>query len=83
MFILLCLSGNWMRHNNGRAFSTKDNDNDNYSTNCAVSRGAWWHGACSNSWLNGKDSKYYYWHGYKYNKTKMMIRKIYYKSSKK
>ncbi|XP_052090050.1 angiopoietin-2-like isoform X2 [Mytilus californianus] len=65
--------GNYMAHNNGRAFSTKDNDN---SHKCAVGHGAWWHGACSNSWLNGMDSKHYYWHGYKYNKTKMMIRKI-------
>ncbi|XP_071135872.1 angiopoietin-2-like [Mytilus edulis] len=69
-------AGNRMVHNNGRAFSTKDKDNDNYhSNNCAVSSGAWWHGACSNSWLNGKSSKYY-WSGFKYNKTKMMIRKI-------
>ncbi|CAC5404354.1 FCN [Mytilus coruscus] len=69
-------AGNRMRHNNGRAFSTKDNDYDDYSINCAVKYGAWWHGACSNSWLNGKDNKHYYWAGYNYNKTKMMLRKI-------
>ncbi|CAG2217584.1 unnamed protein product [Mytilus edulis] len=70
-------AGNWMVHNNGRAFSTKDKDNDDYhSNNCAVTRGAWWHGTCSNSYLNGKDNINYFWAGYKYNTTKMMIRKI-------
>ncbi|VDI60368.1 Hypothetical predicted protein [Mytilus galloprovincialis] len=68
-------AGNYMAHNNGREFSTKDNDNDATSTHCAVRYGAWWHGACSNSWLNGKDNKNYYWAGYKYNTTKMMFRK--------
>jgi len=51
----------------GMAFTTKDRDNDKYSSdNCAVhERGAWWFAGCgASSHLNGNygDSKYYwYW----------------------
>ncbi|CAC5425671.1 unnamed protein product [Mytilus coruscus] len=69
-------AGNYMAHNNGRAFSTNDRENDDNNIHCAVRYGAWWHGAYSNSWLNGKDNKNYYWAGYKYNTTKMMLGKI-------
>ena len=41
---------------NGRKFTTRDNDNDNYSGNCADSSfgyGAWWYYHCFHSNLNG------------------------------
>jgi len=42
------------RHNN-MAFSTKDRDNDKYSSSCAVIfTGTWWYHACHNSNLNGQ-----------------------------
>ncbi|XP_076073227.1 fibrinogen-like protein A [Mytilus galloprovincialis] len=66
-----------MKYNNGRKFSTKDRDNDASSGNCAVNHGGWWHGNCSNSYLNYdmKKSKLY-WRGFGYIKSTMMIRKI-------
>jgi len=44
-----------MRYTNGMGFTTKDRDNDRWTTNCAVEhRGAWWFRACSEAILNGE-----------------------------
>jgi len=38
---------------NGRKFTTRDSDNDAHATsNCAVGKGGWWLGRCTNSHIN-------------------------------
>ncbi|KAK2177306.1 hypothetical protein NP493_606g03031 [Ridgeia piscesae] len=48
-------AGDSMRYTNGMVFSTKDRDNDHWSTvHCAVAHtGAWWFRLCSEAFLNG------------------------------
>ena len=76
-----------MQHHNGRPFSTKDQDNDSSSDNCALKyKGAWWYAGCFSANLNGKydgkPSKYdtVCWHPFrKYEALKtvsMMIRRV-------
>ncbi|XP_019618626.1 PREDICTED: microfibril-associated glycoprotein 4-like [Branchiostoma belcheri] len=73
----------------GRPFSTKDRDNDDYSISCAQANdGAWWYGNCHRSNLNGlyrlgpiggdeyNGVIWAHWKGYHYSlkRTEMKIR---------
>ena len=47
-------AGDSFAHHNGNKFSTRDKDQDVHSLNCAQTfKGAWWHGNCHESNLNG------------------------------
>ncbi|XP_023032090.2 fibrinogen-like protein 1 [Drosophila willistoni] len=43
-----------MKHNLNQAFSSFDQDNDQWNSNCAQWYGAWWHKDCGSVSLNGK-----------------------------
>ena len=46
--------GDAMDYSNGQQFTTRDNDNDGRSGNCAVLfQGAWWYNDCYHANLNG------------------------------
>ena len=54
-------AGDKLTYHNGHKFSTKDQDNDVSSGNCATypgTQGAWWYGDCRKVNLNGV-----YWNG--------------------
>ena len=54
MVLFLGNAGDSFTGHRGYAFSTKDQDNDNSSGNCAVTyKGAWWYTSCHASNLNG------------------------------
>ena len=65
-------AGDSLAYHNNMAFTTKDRDNDKYSTNCAVLwTGAWWYKSCHHSNLNGQylgnkiDSRGLRWRGFR------------------
>ncbi|XP_060602083.1 tenascin-R-like [Ruditapes philippinarum] len=71
---------------NGYKFTTKDRDNDQHESNCAVRFiGAWWYGKCHQSNLNGdygntqfgEGLSWYHWKGYyvSMKTTEMKIRR--------
>ncbi|XP_052083629.1 fibrinogen C domain-containing protein 1-like [Mytilus californianus] len=72
-------AGRFNNMNNGMKFSTKDQDNDMWSSNCAAYHGAWWYYNCGYSELNAslKSKQKLRWGNRSYNQSTMMIRKIY------
>ena len=83
-------AGDGLAHNNNRQFSTKDQDNEDYSIHCAQARlGAWWYGECTNANLNGHyymgpnspNRKGVYWNqwrgaSYSLKVTEMKVRRV-------
>jgi ficolin len=80
-------TGDSMAYHNGKAFSTKDRDNDtDKSMNCATYyKGAWWYKSCHHVNINGLyvgnkvDNKGMLWDTFKGSQsmktTSMMLRK--------
>ncbi|MCL4162071.1 UNVERIFIED_CONTAM: hypothetical protein GTU68_051934 [Idotea baltica] len=53
-------AGDSFSRHKGSKFSTKDQDNDTWSKNCAeMFKGAWWYEACQDSNLNGHQCERY------------------------
>ena len=53
-----------LSYHNGMKFTTLDQDNDNWGSNCASqnSKGAFWYNACYNANPNGEYNSYLYWY---------------------
>jgi len=83
-------AGDSLSGHRGYPFTTKDQDNDIWSSNCAVRyKGAWWYEDCHASNLNGlyhhgKHSSgadgvnWHHWKGYRYSakRAEMKIRPV-------
>jgi len=83
-------AGDSLTYHRGHPFSTKDQDNDNWSKNCAEYRkGAWWYVSCGYSSLNGpyRHGKistpyvgvtWFHWKGHSYSlkRAEMKIRPV-------
>ncbi|XP_078661438.1 fibrinogen C domain-containing protein 1-like, partial [Branchiostoma floridae x Branchiostoma belcheri] len=80
-------AGESLKYHDGKPFSTKDRDNDEYSSSCAQKyKGAWWYNSCYRSNLNGRyhlgthesSSNGVHWHSWKLNyslkRTEMKLR---------
>ena len=79
-------AGDCLAYHNLMKFTTKDNDNDLYSSNCAiVYSGAWWYKSCYDCNLNGLYNNdnldgiiWYHWKGWYYSLpyVEMKIRRV-------
>ena len=83
-------SGDSLTEHRDMPFSTRDQDNDNFISNCAIKyKGAWWYNNCHHSNLNGlylrgSHSTYadgvnwFHWKGHYYSlkRTEMKIRPV-------
>ncbi|XP_071144329.1 fibrinogen-like protein A [Mytilus edulis] len=68
-------AGDYFSSHNGKKFTTVDQDNDTFKTNCAdYNTGSWWYYHCSTCDLSRTDKKPYW--GNVISKPVMMIRKI-------
>ncbi|KAI8493471.1 Fibrinogen C domain-containing protein 1 [Branchiostoma belcheri] len=78
-------AGDSLAWHDGKQFSTKDRDNDEYSRSCAQSyKGAWWYNACHHSNLNGlyylgtqrndDGVNWHSWQRYSLKRTEMKLR---------
>ena len=55
-------AGDSLGYHRGMSFSTKDRDNDKWSSNCALGHtGAWWYKSCWYSNLNGRAISWSHW----------------------